>query len=208
MSFKKKFRRFKNKILRRKHKKLPKFKRKYPQYEFGQGSYGVPKVHDWLEGTTLKIGAYCSISSNVQIFLGGEHNINSVTTSPLNIIYKDKNIHDYRSIKGDVIIGNDVWLCANCTILAGVTIGDGAVIANSALVTKNVPPYAIVAGNPAKIIKYRFDEKTIQQLLDIRWWEWQEDKVKANMQPLLGHDIKGFIQYAHKMQQNIKKPKN
>ncbi len=172
------------------------FKKKYPNYIIGRGSYGVPEVHDWKEGSTLKIGSFCSISAYVQIFLGGEHRLDWITTSPLSYMFEDNSIKDYGLSKGDVIIGNDVWICANVIILSGVTIGDGAVIANGAIVTQDVKPYSIVGGNPAKIIKYRFSPEIIKQLLSICWWNWPETQIKEGLKYLQSNDINRFISFS------------
>ena len=174
-------------------KKTRRFKRKYPQYTIGRGSYGVPEVYDWNDGSTLTIGSFCSISSYVQIFLGGEHRLDWVTTSPLSSMFETPVIQDYGISKGDVVIGNDVWICANAIILSGVTIGDGAVIANGAIVTRDVEPYSVVAGNPAKHIKYRFNPDIIAELLQIKWWNWPENLLREQVHLLLNSDIKNFI---------------
>ena len=102
-------------------------------------------------------------------------------------------IQDYGISKGDVVIGNDVWICANAIILSGVTIGDGAVIANGAIVTRDVEPYSVVAGNPAKHIKYRFNPDIIAELLQIKWWNWPENLLREQVHLLLNSDIKNFI---------------
>lgn len=179
------------------------FKERYPHYTIGNGSYGVPEVHDWNEHSTLKIGAFCSISAYVQIFLGGEHRIDWVTTSPLNVMFKNKKISNHARSKGDVIIGNDVWICANAVILSGVTIGDGAIIGNSAIVTRDIEPYSIVAGNPAKHIKYRFTPYIIDELLKIQWWNWSEQIIRDNMHILLNTDIDSFILQAKSINKDL-----
>ncbi len=193
------FSRFKKTKLSRFEKQTKRFKEKYPQYSIGRGSYGVPEVHDWNEGTTLKIGSFCSISAYVQIYLGGEHRLDWVTTSPLNVMFENKDISEHGISKGDVVIGNDVWICGNATILSGVTIGDGAVIGNGAIVSRNVEPYSIVAGNPAKHVKYRFKAEIIEELLQIQWWNWPENILKDNLHLLLNTDIENFIQQAKKI---------
>jgi len=185
--------------LSRFEKQTRRFKKKYPQYVIGRGSYGVPQVHDWNEGPTLKIGSFCSISAYVQIYLGGEHRIDWVTTSPLNVMFENKEITDHGRSKGDVIIGNDVWICGNATILSGVTIGDGAVIGNGAVVSRDVAPYSIVAGNPAKHIKYRFSSEVIAELQQIKWWDWPESILREHVQHLLTSDIDSFIQFAKEL---------
>lgn len=185
-------------------KQTRRFKKKYPQYTIGRGSYGVPEIHDWNEGTSLKIGQFCSISAYVQIFLGGEHRIDWVTTSPLSYMFENKDIQDYGISKGDVVIGNDVWICANAIILSGVTIGDGAVIGNGAIVSKDVAPYSIVAGNPAKHIKYRFSTEEIEELLQIQWWNWPESILREQIHLLQNSDIKHFILYSKEISEQIR----
>jgi serine acetyltransferase len=97
------------------------------------------------------------------------------------------------SCKGDIVIENDVWIGAKSTIMSGVKIGNGAVIGATTTVTKDVPPYAIVVGNPGKIVKYRFTEKQIELLLKISWWDWNEDKIKKEFQNLWSPNINDFI---------------
>ena len=181
--------------LSRFEKQTRRFKEKCPQFSIGRGSYGVPQAHDWNEGSTLKISSFCSISAYVQIYLGDEHRIDWVTTSPLNVMFENKQITDHGRSKGDVNIGNDVWICGNAIILSGVTIGDGAVIGNGAVVSRDVEPYSIVAGNPAKHIKFRFSADIISELLKIKWWDWPENILRENIQQLLTSDIEGFIQF-------------
>jgi acetyltransferase-like isoleucine patch superfamily enzyme len=161
----------------------------------GDYTYGSPKIFDWGEGATLKIGKFCSIADGVVIFLGGEHRTDWVTTYPfsapeLNQYFPTaKNIKGHPKTKGDVIIGNDVWLGYNSIILSGVKIGDGAVIGACSVVTKNVPPYTIVAGNPAKIIRKRFSTKIIKKLLKIKWWNWPIEKIKKNVKFLCTNNL-------------------
>ncbi len=157
----------------------------FADYTIGVGTYGRPKIHDWKDGSTLKIGKYSSISVKVTILLGGEHMDNFVTTYPFNAIKnKGKGIRIDRRTKGDVEIKNDVLIGFNATILSGVSIGNGAIIGAGSVVTKNVPDYAIVAGNPAKIIRYRFDEDIILKLNKIKWWDWDEKEIINNISKL------------------------
>ena len=135
----------------------------------GDHTYGNPRVLSWGEGTSLTIGKYCSISSNLIIFLGGEHRVDWISTYPFPTVWEDaKGIPGHPSTKGDVIIGNDVWIGYGVTILSGVNIGDGVAIGACSVVIKDIPPYAIVAGNLCRIVKYRFDKETIKKLLKIR----------------------------------------
>ena len=104
----------------------------------------------------------------------------------------DVPLHDLPS-HSPITIGNDVWIAANVKIKQGVTIGDGAILATECFVTKDVPPYAMVGGNPAKIIRYRFTEKQIADLLEIKWWDWSDDKIKETVPLLVQGDINKFI---------------
>ena len=177
-----------------------KFKKRYPNYTIGTASYGMPVVHDNHGQATLKIGAYCSIASNVQIFLGGQHCINWVSSYPFPFFFQMNAAFREMSLeadgRGDVIIGSDVWACANCIILSGVTIGNGAVIANGAVISRDVEPYAVMAGNPAKLIKWRFDEPTRKALLESKWWEWPEDEISKIMEKLCSEDITDLLHYS------------
>lgn len=147
--------------------------------EIGDFTYGIPMVRSWREDEHLKMGKFCSIADNVKIFLGGEHKSDWISTYPFNVfLTRDfPEINGHPATKGEVIIGNDVWLGSGCTIMSGVTIGDGAIIGANSLITKDVPPYAIVGGNPGKIIKYRFDDEMIKRLLEIKWWDWDYENI-------------------------------
>lgn len=141
--------------------------------EFGDFTYGLPRIMSWGEGSRLKVGKFCSISTDVTILLGGEHNADWGTTYPFNALLPSYHtITGHPKTKGDVIVGNDVWIGDGAKILSGVHIGDGCVVGSSALVTKDMPPYSICGGNPASVIKYRFDNDTIRRMLEIKWWDW------------------------------------
>lgn len=164
------------------------------RYTIGDHTYGNPSVVSLDEGTSLKIGKYCSIAGNVVIFLGSEHRTDWISTYPFPIFLEEgRSIKGHPSTKGDVIIGNDVWIGFNVIIISGVTIGDGAAIGAGSVVAKEVPPYAIVSGNPARIVRYRFNEETIQKLLQIRWWDWPDEKVKENIHLICSDSIDVFI---------------
>ena len=127
----------------------------------------------------ITIGSFCSIARDVSI-QEYNHNHQKITTyfigkNILNGLPKDEIIS-----KGPITIGNDVWIGTGCQILSGVNIGHGSVIGSNTVVTKNIPPYAIFGGNPGKVIKFRFDKIKIQHLLDLNWWEWDIEKIKAN----------------------------
>jgi len=151
----------------------------------GRYTYGFKNIviRQWNEGAALKIGAFCSLATNINIFLGGNHRTDWITTFPFGHIYKDElggeDIIGHPTTKGDVIIGNDVWIGSGVTIMSGLKIGDGAVISANACVTKDVLPYHIVGGNPAKLIKQRFDDEIIDLLLTLKWWEFSVENIKS-----------------------------
>lgn len=181
------------------HRQKRKFLKKYPNYTTGDGTYGIPNVYDWNEGSTLKIGSYCSISGNVNIYLGGNHRTDWVSTYPFPAyIPEASDITGYGKTRGDVSIGSDVWIAANVNILSGVNIGHGAVIANGSIVTKDIEPYSIVAGNPAKIIGYRFEEDIRELLLATKWWEWPLEEVFSVTNLICSDSIEKFLEYAEK----------
>lgn len=159
--------------------------------EIGEYTYGIPIVRKWDNTTGLKIGRFCSIGENVQIYLGGEHRTHWITTYPFDVLIDG----DPTPSKGNVVIGNDVWIANNVQILSGVTIGDGAVIAAGAVVTSNVPDYAIVGGVPAKLIRFRFNMATRQRLMGIRWWDWPIDKLSAAVHLLTNGDVEELIYF-------------
>ena len=137
----------------------------------GKHTYGSQniEIYYWGEGTWLDIGNFCSVSGHILVYLGGNHRTDWITTYPFGHthtnVFNGFNGEGHPATKGDVIIGNDVWIGNNATIMSGVTIGDGVVIANNSHVVKNVEPYSLVGGNPAKLIKYRFTQEQIQKLL-------------------------------------------
>lgn len=146
--------------------------------KIGDFTYGDPHISSWGEGTTLTIGKFCSIASNVQILLGGNHRTDWTTTYPFNALMPSyRYIKGHPSSNGNVVIGNDVWLASDVKIMSGVTIGDGAVIAANALVTTNVEPYSIYGGVPAKKIGSRFSNEVVKILLDMKWWDWSLEQL-------------------------------
>lgn len=167
---------------------------RYSTYEIGEGTYGQPEVVFYDTGGKLKIGRYCSIAPKVTILLGGEHHHDWVSNYPFSLCYeKARNLGGYPMTKGDVNIGNDVWIGYDALILSGVTIGDGAVIAARCLVTKDVEPYSIVGGVPAKHIRYRFSEQVIESLLEIAWWNWSEREISEAWHLIQSPDVGEFI---------------
>ena len=166
-------------------------------FEIGEFTYGRPNVIQWDDSTRLHIGRFCSIADEVTIVLGGNHRTDWVTTYPFNVLSepfpKACDIKGHPATKGDVWIGNDVWIGLGATILSGVHIGDGAVIGANTVVAKDVDPYAIVVGNPGRMVKKRFDDDTIKALSEIRWWEWNEERINEAMPLLCSPNIQVFI---------------
>ena len=150
-------------------------------FSIGDHSYGAPKLRFASSGAKLRIGKYCSIADNVEIFLGGNHRTDFLTTYPFGALKhlwpEARDLPDPATSRGGVTIGHDVWIGSGATILSGVTIGDGAAIGARAVVTRDVAPYAIFAGNPATFVRTRFAPQIIAQLQDIAWWDLPDDSV-------------------------------
>lgn len=169
----------------------------FPQYKIGRWTYGKPEILFYDLGANLVIGSFSSIAPGAKIFLGGEHKVDRVTTYPFDLLWEQAVPYkDYAYTRGDVVIGSDVWLGSDSLVLSGVTIGDGAVVGARAVVGQSVPPYAIVSGNPAKVLRYRFNQETIAALLEIAWWNWDDDKIIEYLPDLLSPDIRSFLKKA------------
>lgn len=165
---------------------------RHKRFEIGEYTYGIPRVLAVFpnQQQKLKIGKFCSIADGVRIWLAGKHRMDLVSTYPfwsfpeewpkaINIKITER---IDSPILGDVIIGNDVWIGAEAMILPETRIGDGAVVGARSVFTRDVEPYSIVAGNPARLIRKRFDEQTIQRLLATKWWDWPTDKIRQNVE--------------------------
>ncbi|HHT17647.1 MAG TPA: Vat family streptogramin A O-acetyltransferase [Papillibacter sp.] len=153
----------------------------------------VTHHYDFL-GDKLIIGRFCAIGEGVEFIMNGaNHRMGSVTTYPFNIFghgwEKATPSLEELPFKGDTVVGNDVWFGQNVTVMPGVHIGDGAIVAASSVVTKDVPPYTIVGGNPARVIKKRFDDDLIAYLLELRWWDWPAKKIFENLDALCSGDL-------------------
>lgn len=151
--------------------------------------------HYPVNGDKLKIGKFCSIACGAKfIFTSANHKMASLSTYPFPIFFAEwglegKNIRDAWDNKGDIVIGSDVWIGYEAVILSGVHIGDGAIVGARAVVTKDVAPYTIVGGVPAKPIRKRFDEDTITKLETLRWWDWEPEKICACIPAIQSGDI-------------------
>ncbi|MDE7207626.1 MAG: CatB-related O-acetyltransferase [Lachnospiraceae bacterium] len=155
------------------------------KFEQNNVLYHYPVNHD-----KLIIGKFCSIACGAKfLFNSANHALNSLSTYPFPLFYEEwglepKNVAESWDNKGDIIIGNDVWIGFEAVILAGVTIGDGAIIGTRAVVTKDVAPYTIVGGVPAKPIRKRFDAQTVRALMELKWWDWDEEKIAQNIRAI------------------------
>lgn len=147
--------------------------------------YHYPINHD-----RLIIGRFCSIGCGAKfLFNSANHTVSSLSTYPFPLFFEEwelekKNVTDSWDNKGDIIIGNDVWIGYEAVIMAGVTIGDGAIIGARAVVTKDVSPYTIVGGIPAKFIRKRYSEETIDLLTELKWWDWPEERIAKNIKAI------------------------
>jgi acetyltransferase-like isoleucine patch superfamily enzyme len=162
-------------------------------YEVGAYTYGAPRVV--FPTGRLKIGKFCSIAWDVTIYLGGNHRVDWFALYPFGGPRwpEAEGLEGVLGGKGDVTIGNDVWIGSNVIIMSGVTVGDGAVIAAGSVVTGDIEPFTIVGGNPARVIKKRFSDEVAARLLELRWWDWPEEKIRENIKVLCSDDIDGLL---------------
>ncbi len=160
------------------------------QFEKNNIIYHYPVNND-----KLIIGKYCSIACGAKfMFTAGNHNMTSLSTYPFPIFYEDwglngSNIIDAWNNNGDILIGNDVWIGYEAVIMQGIHIGDGAIIGTRSVVTKDVPPYTIVGGTPAKQIRKRFSEEVIAKLIKLQWWNWDDDIVQKNLTNIMKGNV-------------------
>lgn len=163
--------------------------------------YHYPINHD-----RLIIGKFCSIACGAKfLFTSANHTMKSLSTYPFSLFFEqwglDKaNVADAWDNKGDITIGNDVWIGYEAVVMSGVTIGDGAIVAARAVVTKDVPPYTIVGGVPAKPIRRRFSVDTTEKLLKLKWWDWTDDKIENNIKAIQSGDIRQLIYTANRQE--------
>lgn len=162
----------------------------------GHRSYiGSYKFYPYLE-TTINIGKFCSLADDITFFTGGNHRYDTPSTFPFNELKLNSNAPLNSYYKKPSSIGNDVWIGCNTVIMPGVHIGDGSVVAAYSIVTKDVEPYSVVGGNPIKVIKKRFSEDIIKQLLEIKWWDLDDNIIIDKLSCIT--DINEFIEEAKK----------
>ena len=153
----------------------------------------VTHHYDFI-GDKLIIGKFCAIAKGIEFIMNGaNHRINSITTYPFNIMGNgwEKSVPSMTDLKlkGDTIVGNDVWIGQNVTVMPAVHIGDGAIIGANSVVAKDIPPYSVAVGNPCEVKRKRFDEDLIEYLLQIKWWDWNSEKIFKNMEALCSGDL-------------------
>jgi acetyltransferase-like isoleucine patch superfamily enzyme len=166
----------------------------YDDYAVGRYSYGHPIVLDWRTGVPLTIGAFCSFANGSTIILDGNHRPDWASTYPFHAYFPGgADALDQTNGSGPVVIGNDVWVGYQALILPGVTVGDGAVIGARAVVSRDVPPYALAVGNPARIARSRFAPESIAGLLRIKWWDWPEERIREALPLLLSDRVEELL---------------
>ena len=168
--------------------------RRFASYQIGEWTYGYPEVLSWGEGAQLSIGRFCSIAQGVTVLLGGEHRADFVTTYPFSALIAGAEPYGATSrAKGDVVIGHDVWIGEGALVRSGVVIGNGAVIAARSVVARDVAPYSIVGGNPARHIRFRFSPEVIDALQRIAWWDWPPSRIEEAWPLLLSAHVAAFV---------------
>lgn len=181
-----------------------------PQIEVGEYTYyDDPEDSEGFErnvlylfpfvGDRLVIGRYCAIARGVKFVMNGaNHKLSGFSTYPFNIFSPDwarvTPLPEELPFKGDTVVEHDVWLGYEALVMPGVRIGSGAIVAARAVVTADVPPYAVVGGNPARVLKMRYDEDRVARLLRIAWWHWDADKVTRNLEHIVGTDLDALEQ--------------
>jgi acetyltransferase-like isoleucine patch superfamily enzyme len=178
-----------------------------PGVNIGRHTYGYDEAtfRIFMPGARIDVGAFCSIGPDVRVLAGSEHVTTRASTFPFEaLLFDPQGGNAGEAIdKGVTTIGNDVWVGLGATVLSGVVVGDGAVIGAGAVISKAVAPYAVVAGNPAQVIRFRFDAKTRRRLLSLRWWDWTDDEVRA-LRHSFKADVEAFLNEAERMHRSGK----
>jgi len=181
---------------------LPAHLRAHPPADLvtvGMGTLTMAEVMwFWGDNHRCRVGNYCGLHPSAKIFVGGEHRVDWISTFALKEAFGMPGRYEgdpdgLPHSRGDVIIGSDVWVGMGATIMSGVTVGDGAVVGAMAVVAKDIPPFAVVVGNPGSIIRYRFGPAEREALLRVRWWDWPESKILDNLDLLTSPRIRQFL---------------
>lgn len=180
-----------------------------PQIEIGEYTYyddpddsenfarNVLYLYPFI-GDKLIIGKFCALARGLKFIMNGaNHKLSGVSTYPFQIFGCgwEKMMPNLEELpyKGNTVVGNDVWIGYEAVVMPGVTIGDGAIVAARSVVTRDVPPYAVVGGNPATVRKYRFSDQVVARLLRLAWWHWPIDKISANLKHIVGGDVDALL---------------
>jgi acetyltransferase-like isoleucine patch superfamily enzyme len=174
-------------VFRQKKPKLAQVPALSPLIDYGgRWSYGLSNfvIHSWDSSTRLSIGSFCSVAGNVHVLLGGEHRTDWMTTFPFGHLHNREfplgSVHGrtgHPATRGDISIENDVWIGNDVTLLSGTTVADGVVVGARAVIKGRTEPYGIYVGNPAQLVRFRFNQEIIDLLLELRWWELDDDAI-------------------------------
>ncbi|TJV17705.1 MAG: CatB-related O-acetyltransferase [Mesorhizobium sp.] len=166
-----------------------------PGVEIGRHTYGLTKESFFVphRNVPVRIGSFCSVGPGVLFICAAGHRLDTATTYPIQFV--DGKIHNAPGTtgKGPITVGHDVWIGARCIILAGVTIGNGAVIGAGSIITRDIAPYAIAVGNPARTIRYRFEPEVIDRLQSLKWWDWRDDLIGERVEFLTAMGVERFL---------------
>ncbi len=168
------------------------------QFTIGRHSWGHLTIANRSPGCGLTVGSFCSFAFGTRVLLGGEHRADFVSTYRFGSYPPFKSWYEPPpggtiTAHSDIVIGNDVWTGHDAIILSGVTLGDGAIVGAGSVVRQSVPPYGIVAGNPARVAGFRFSAEQIEALLRIRWWDWPDERIVEALPLMMTDDIQHFI---------------
>lgn len=172
----------------------------YGRFEAGRRTYwrSDSKFTAWKTTDSITVGAYCSIASGAVLLAGGNHAVEALSTYPFSVIDRWADVEAERQPDQHLRVGNDVWIAAGAMVVGNITIGDGAVIAAGAVVVDDVPPYSVVAGVPARVVKARFSAEQVEMLLRLRWWEWPEPDILAAEPLLRAADVLALREFAER----------
>jgi acetyltransferase-like isoleucine patch superfamily enzyme len=147
----------------------------------GEYTYGNPAIGRAYGGCKLEIGKFCSLAAGIQFVFWGKHSMVDISTYPFNILPDWPPVQCTEVLGEDIYVGNDVWIANNALIMQGAYIGDGAVIGAHSVVKTKVEPYTVVAGNPAQVIRHRFEPLQIIKLMEMKWWDWDIETIKKHL---------------------------